>query len=152
MLGKTYLQKVNNADPIDLFLFAHLQLLNYIKDHHVGLWPQKRNSGPLVSIYNKSMLKEKDEIIYISFNQDQTYVAVATQKGFKVFKMDEEIELAIVRDFGAGIGIIEMIHKTNIFAMVGGGQTPRHPKNKLMICDDCTSCCLLSSGKVRYLD
>ena len=84
------------------------------------------------------MLKEKDEIIYISFNQDQTYVAVATQKGFKVFKMDEEIELAIVRDFGAGIGIIEMIHKTNIFAMVGGGQTPRHPKNKLMIWDDCT--------------
>lgn len=30
-----------------------------------------------------------------------------------------------------------MIHKTNIFAMVGGGQTPRHPKNKLMIWDDC---------------
>lgn len=34
------------------------------------------------------MLKEKDEIIYISFNQDQTYFAVATQKGFKVFKLD----------------------------------------------------------------
>lgn len=95
------------------------------------------------------MLKEKDEVIYISFNQDQTYFAVATQKGFKIFKLDEEIELAINRDFGAGIGIIEMIHKTNIFAMVGGGQTPRHPKNKLMIWDDCTYS-LLSTGQVYH--
>jgi len=30
-----------------------------------------------------------------------------------------------------------MIHKTNIFAMVGGGKIPRYPKNKLMIWDDC---------------
>jgi WD repeat-containing protein 45 len=83
------------------------------------------------------MSKEKDEVIYVSFNQDQTYFAVATQKGFKIYRLDQEIELVIARDFGAGIGIIEMIHKTNIFALVGGGQTPRHPKNKLMIWDDC---------------
>lgn len=42
-----------------------------------------------------------------------------------------------------------MIHKTNIFAMVGGGQTPRHPKNKLMIWDDCTFS-LLSTGQVYH--
>ena len=52
------------------------------------------------------MNKDKEEIIYASFNQDQTYFAVATQKGFRIYKLNEEIELVITRDFGAGIGII----------------------------------------------
>ena len=76
----------------------------------------------------------------ISFNQDQTYFAIGTQRGFKVFKMGQEIELVIAREFGSGIGLVEMIHKTNIFGIVGGGKTPRYPKNKLMIWDDCKLC------------
>ena len=40
---------------------------------------------------------DKEEILCISFNQDQTYFAVGTQRGFKVFKMGMEIELAISR-------------------------------------------------------
>lgn len=83
------------------------------------------------------MEKDKEEILYISFNQDQTYFAIGTQKGFKVYKLSKSIEQVISREFGSGIGIVEMIHKTNIFAIVGGGKIPRYPKNKLMIWDDC---------------
>mgnify|MGYP006912569880 CR=1 FL=1 len=33
------------------------------------------------------MEKEKEEILHISFNQDQSYFSIGTQKGFKIFKL-----------------------------------------------------------------
>lgn len=39
-----------------------------------------------------------------------------------------------------------MVHKTNIFALVGGGKTPRYPKNKLMIWDDSILKCIVETN------
>lgn len=75
-------------------------------------------------------------MLHISFNQDQSYLAIGSEAGFKVYKCNPFKEL-FTREFGAGIGIVEMIHRTNILAIVGGGKTPRFPKNKVMIWDDC---------------
>ncbi|KAM3138590.1 hypothetical protein pb186bvf_009342 [Paramecium bursaria] len=77
----------------------------------------------------------KQEILYANFNQDnsnnvkqiQAMFCVGTDSGFRAI---------FQRDLKGGIGIVEMLYRTNILALVGGGVQPKYPDNKVMIWDD----------------
>ncbi|CAN6631080.1 SVP1-like protein 2 [Trichomonascus vanleenenianus] len=71
-----------------------------------------------------------------SFNQDYGCFAVSHDSGFRVYSSDP-LELRVDRRFqDGGIGISQMLYRTNYLALVGGGHNPKYSQNKVIIWDD----------------
>jgi hypothetical protein len=85
---------------------------------------------------------EDDQMLYVTFNQDASCFAVGTERGFKIYNSYpfkdnfERGNLNFNKVLDGGIGIVEMLNRCNIIALVGGGKNPKYPLNKVIIWDD----------------
>ncbi|KAL8171746.1 hypothetical protein V2J09_023550 [Rumex salicifolius] len=88
---------------------------------------------------------DSESIFGISFNQDFTCFAVATDRGFQIYNANPFREI-FRRTFsreasdpshgGGGIASVQMLFRCNILAVVGGGDRPQYPPSKVMIWND----------------
>jgi len=82
------------------------------------------------------------ELLSLSWNQDYGFFAAGTSHGFRIYSC-EPFKETFRRDLNSGgFGIVEMLFRCNILALVGGGANPQYPPNKVMIWDDHRNRCI----------
>ena len=78
-----------------------------------------------------------NELLWVDVNQDQSCFVVGTEFGFRVYTLDP-FKLTFQRSFegAGGLGIVSMLYRSNILALVGGGRNPRFQPHKVILWDD----------------
>ncbi|XP_062206121.1 autophagy-related protein 18a-like [Phragmites australis] len=91
-------------------------------------------------------------LLHVSFNQDGGCFAASTTGGFRIYNYNcEPFREIFRRDLvnnaaggrggaGGGVKTVEMLFRTNILALIDGGENPH--ANKVVIWDDHQRCCV----------
>ncbi|CAI9295836.1 unnamed protein product [Lactuca saligna] len=91
---------------------------------------------------NPEIDESEIDLLSVSWNQDYGCFAAGTNHGFRIYNCDPFKE-TFRRDLkSGGFGIIEMLFRSNILALVGGKGNTQYPPNKVIIWDDHQSRCI----------
>ena len=79
---------------------------------------------------------ERSPLLTCAFNQDGGCLAVGTTSGFSVHNLHPTYARTVNRELQGGIGLVEMLFRCNLMALVGGGPSPQAPPHRVLIWDD----------------
>lgn len=113
---------------------------------HVNNDPKQSHPNPCP---NRGFIDKSISTVYrVSFNQNGSCFAIGTDCGISVYSCDPFCEMfRRYFDNGGGIGIVEMLFRSNILVFVGNGDNLQYPRNKVIIWDDHQSRCI---GELRF--
>ena len=78
-----------------------------------------------------------NEMLCVDFNQDFSCFVVGAENGYSIYQVDPlQHTRARVFDGAGGVGIVAMLYRSNVLALVGGGRNPRYPPTKVIMWDD----------------
>lgn len=82
-----------------------------------------------------TIITSPKKILYMGYNYDSSYFMLGTDLGFQVHQTFP-LALKFSRQLNGGIGLVQMLNKSNIFCLAGGGISPKYKPNTLLIWDD----------------
>eukprot|EP00127_Corallochytrium_limacisporum_P007015 Clim_evm23s240 gene=Clim_evmTU23s240 len=82
--------------------------------------------------------RDGHQLLYLAFNQDQTCFACGFSNGFRIYRTSDLTETVREVFEDGGIGIVEMLFRTQYVALVGGGNRPAFPRSSVVIWDQQT--------------
>lgn len=95
---------------------------------------EEQDSGPNTYTYHQHA--HHSSLLTCSFNQDGGCLAIGTTSGFSVHNLHPQYAVSVQRDLQGGIGLVEMLFRCNLMALVGGGPSPQAPPHRVLIWDD----------------
>ncbi|ANM64811.1 WD40-repeat-containing domain superfamily [Arabidopsis thaliana x Arabidopsis arenosa] len=85
---------------------------------------------------------DEAELVSVSWNQDYSCFAAGTSHGFRIYNCEPFKETFRRELKDGGFKIVEMLFRSNILALVGGGPNSQYPSNKVLIWDDHQGRCI----------
>ncbi|CAB9528593.1 phosphoinositide-interacting protein 3 [Seminavis robusta] len=94
------------------------------------------STNGVVTDEEESENQPHSSLLTCSFNQDGGCLAIGTTTGFSVHNLHPQYAVSVRRDLQGGIGLVEMLFRCNLMALVGGGPSPQAPPHRVLIWDD----------------
>ena len=81
------------------------------------------------------MESNKEQLLYSTFNCDNTCFCVGTNLGFRIYN-SYPLKCLKKRDIDGGVSVISILNRCNVLAFVGTGDNIKFPPNKVILWDE----------------
>ncbi|XP_053153006.1 WD repeat domain phosphoinositide-interacting protein 4 isoform X1 [Hemicordylus capensis] len=93
--------------------------------------------GPVEGCPSGLIMAQQRGVNSLRFNQDQSCFCCAMETGVRIYNVEPLMEKGHLDHEQVGsVGLVEMLHRSNLLAIVGGGGNPKFSEISVLIWDD----------------